>query len=175
MCSTDSREISYKSLVTFFAYAFWLKGLDTGKTYIVNALVSISVVFSVPITLAAVVFIDPHIFGSEVSLEVFFWILKTIGSILIFIGIISMVLAEIRGYILVKIDVGAYSEEVLRQIYSVDGVQSVSSVFGEYDLLIEYRIRSIGKVIKRIIREVARIEGIKEVHTQVVMSEIVKY
>ncbi|MHA1974796.1 MAG: Lrp/AsnC ligand binding domain-containing protein [Candidatus Hodarchaeales archaeon] len=161
--------------LTFFAYAFWLKGLDTGKTYIVNALVSISVVFSVPITLAAVMFIDPHIFGSDVSLEVFFWILKSIGSVLIFIGIISMVMAEVRGYILVKIEVGAYSEEVLRQIHAVDGVQSVSSVFGEYDLLIEYRIRSIGKVIKRIIREVARIKGVKEVHTQVVMSEIVKY
>ncbi|MHA1228346.1 MAG: Lrp/AsnC ligand binding domain-containing protein [Candidatus Hodarchaeales archaeon] len=166
---------SLSMTLTFFAYSFWLKGLDTGKTYIVNALVSISVVFSVPITLVAVTFVNPLIFGSEVSLEPFLWVLKGIGSTLIFIGILSMVLAEVRGYILVKLEVGSLNEDVLNQIRSINGVQSVSSVFGEYDLLIEYRIRSIGKVVKTIIRQVAKIKGVKEVHTQVVLNEIVKY
>ena len=166
---------SLSMLITFFAQALRLKGLSIGKTYIVNALVSISVVFSIPLTLIAIIFIDPLIFGMEVSLDPFLWILKSIGCTLIFIGIVSMVLSEVRGYILVHIQAGAEITEIMQKIQEINGVQSVSALFGEYDLLIYFRIRSIGKVFKLIVREISRINGVENVSTQVVLSEINKY
>ncbi len=162
-------------LITFFAQAFRLRGLSIGKTYIVNALVSISVVFSIPLTLFALIFVDPLIFGGDVSLDFFLWVLKSIGSILIFIGIISMVLSEVRGYILIKVKMGFLVTDIMTEIQKIHGVQSVSALFGEYDLIIYYRIRSVGKILKLIIREIAIIPGVETVSTQVVLREINKY
>ncbi|MHA1444169.1 MAG: hypothetical protein ACTSR4_05395, partial [Candidatus Hodarchaeales archaeon] len=119
--STGMILASISMIITFFAAVFRLKGLSMGKTYIVNALVSISVVFSIPITLFAVIFLDPLIFGGEVSLDPFLWILKSIGSILIFIGIVSMVLSEVRGYVLVKIKVGMPIDETMQNIQKING------------------------------------------------------
>lgn len=165
---------SISMIITFFAAAFRLRGLSMGKTYIVNALVSISVVFSIPITLFAVIFLDPLIFGGEVSLDPFLWILKSIGSILIFIGILSMVLSEVRGYVLVKIKIDKLIDETMRDIQKITGVQSVSSLFGEYDIIVYYRIRSIGKVLKLIVREIAQLPGVDQVTTQIVLNELNK-
>ena len=165
---------SVSMIITFFAAVFRLRGLSMGKTYIVNALVSISVVFSIPLTLFAVVFIDPLIFGGEVSLNPFLWILKSIGSILIFIGIVSMVLSEVRGYVLVKIRVGTPIDETMQNIQKINGVESVSSLFGEYDLIVYYRIRSIGKILRLIIREIAQLPGVDQISTQIVLNELNK-
>ena len=165
---------SISMIITFFAAAFRLRGLSMGKTYIVNALVSISVVFSIPITLFAVIFLDPLIFGGDVSLDPFLWILKSIGSILIFIGILSMVLSEVRGYVLVKIKIDKLIDETMRDIQKITGVQSVSSLFGEYDIIVYYRIRSIGKVLKLIVREIAQLPGVDQVTTQIVLNELNK-
>ncbi len=162
---------SISMFITFFAAAFRLRGLSMGKTYIVNALVSISVVFSIPITLFAVLFLDPLIFGGEVSLDPFLWILKTIGSILIFIGILSMVLSEVRGYVLVKMKIGTSIDETMRSIQKITGVQSVSSLFGEYDIIVYYRIRSIGKILRLVVREIAQLQGVDHVSTQIVLNE----
>ena len=165
---------SISMIITFFAAAFRLRGLSMGKTYIVNALVSISVVFSIPITLFAVIFLDPLIFGGKVSLDLFLWLLKSIGSFLIFIGIVSMVLSEVRGYVLVKVKIGTPITDTMREIQKITGVQSVSSIFGEYDIIVYYRIRSIGKVLKLIIREIAHLEGVEQVSTQIVLNELNK-
>ena len=165
---------SVSMIITFFAAVFRLRGLSMGKTYIVNALVSISVVFSIPLTLFAVVFIDPLIFGGEVSLNPFLWILKSIGSILIFIGIVSMVLSEVRGYVLVKIRTGTPIDETMQNIQKINGVESVSSLFGEYDLIVYYRIRSIGKILRLIIREIAQLPGVDQISTQIVLNELNK-
>jgi len=162
---------SISMFITFFAAAFRLRGLSMGKTYIVNALISISVVFSIPLTLFAVVFLDPLIFGGEVSLDPFLWILKTIGSFLIFIGIVSMVLSEVRGYVLVKIKVGMPIDKTMKDIQKISGVQSVSSLFGEYDIIVYYRIRSIGKVLRLIVQEIAILPGVDQVSTQIVLNE----
>ena len=162
-------------LLTFFAQAFRLRGLSMGKTYIVNALVSISVVLSIPLTLFAIIFIDPLIFGVELSLDFFLWLLKSIGSVLIFIGIISMVLSEVRGYILIKVKMDHMITDVMMEIQKIQGVQSVSALFGEYDLIIYYRIRSVGKILKLIVREVAQIPGVESVSTQVVLNEVNKH
>ncbi|MHA1236172.1 MAG: Lrp/AsnC ligand binding domain-containing protein [Candidatus Hodarchaeales archaeon] len=173
--STGMILASISMIITFFAAAFRLKGLSMGKTYIVNALVSISVVFSIPITLFAVIFFDPLIFGGEVSLDPFLWILKSIGSILIFIGIVTMVLSEVRGYVLVKIKVGMPLDETMQDIQKINGVISVSSLFGEYDLIVYYRIRSIGKVLRLIIREIAQLPGVDQVSTQIILDELNKF
>ncbi len=165
---------SISMFITFFAAAFRLRGLSMGKTYIVNALVSISVVFSIPLTLFAVIFLDPLIFGSEVSLDPFLWILKSIGSILIFIGIVSMVLSEVRGYVLVKIKVGMSMDETMKDIQKINGVQSVSSLFGEYDIIVYYRIRSIGKILRLIVREIAHLPGVEQISTHIVLNELNK-
>jgi DNA-binding Lrp family transcriptional regulator len=162
-------------LLTFFAQAFRLRGLSMGKTYIVNALVSISVVLSIPLTLFAIIFIDPLIFGSDISLDFFLWLLKSIGSVLIFIGIVSMVLSEVRGYILIKVKMDHMITDVMMEIQEIQGVQSVSALFGEYDLIIYYRIRSVGKILKLIVREIAQIPGVESVSTQVVLNEVNKY
>ena len=166
---------AFSMLITFFAAAFRLRGLSMGKTYIVNALVSISVVFSIPITLFAVIFLDPLIFGGTVSLDPFIWILKSIGSILIFIGIVSMVLSEVRVYVLIKLKIGEPIDETMKRIQQISGVQSVCGLFGEYDLIIYYRIRSIGKVLKLIIREIASLPGVDSVSTQIVLHELNKF
>jgi DNA-binding Lrp family transcriptional regulator len=165
---------SISMIITFFAAAFRLRGLSMGKTYIVNALVSISVVFAIPLTLFAVIFLDPLIFGGAVSLNPFLWILKTIGSILIFIGIVSMVLSEVRGYVLVKVKVGFPFDEIMKDIQKINGVQSVSSLFGEYDIIVYYRIRSIGKVLRLIIRKIAILPGVDRISTQIVLNELNK-
>ena len=93
---------------------------------------------------------------------------------MVFIGIYALAVTESRGYILVKTKIG-FSNIVMEGISKINGILSVSSVFGEYDLLITFRIRSTGKYLRLIIRKIASIEGIEKVYTHIILKRKENY
>lgn len=154
--------------IAFFSYAFWLRGLSIGKTYIVNALVAVSIVFSIPLTLVVIVF-EPSLLAGELTTDLFSWIMRIIGSILVFIGIFALAITESRGYILAKTRIGSLNS-VMEELSKINGVVSVCSILGEYDLIIAFRIRSTGKLLRLIMRKIASIEGIESINTQIILK-----
>jgi len=59
----------------------------------------------------------------------------------------------------------------MKDIQKINGIQTVSSIFGEYDIIVYYRIRSIGKVLRLIVREIAQLPGVEQISTQIVLNE----
>ncbi|MFX0063068.1 MAG: hypothetical protein ACFFC7_12895 [Candidatus Hermodarchaeota archaeon] len=147
------------SMVLYTLYFItYLRAIGKGKLSIVNAIVSVSVVLSIPVTLIGTILI-PGVFG-DVSTEPFFWIIKIIGAILICVGIISLSLSEIRFYLFFKKEIPYSMDKIFAELIQIKGVQKVASCTGTYDGIILVRTRAIGKSYNQILMRVTKISGI---------------
>ncbi len=145
-------------LVTFFAYVFYIRALGLGKMSIVNALSSISVVVSLPLTLILALFV-PSIQFVLID-TVTLWI-KLIGIVLMFIGIISLSLSEVTAYIFIKIS-NRKSIDILNELLRIDGIEFASATAGRYDLIVRVRLRTLGKAYEKIVNRISKIDGIED-------------
>ncbi|MHA1258747.1 MAG: hypothetical protein ACTSRO_03755, partial [Candidatus Heimdallarchaeaceae archaeon] len=132
---------------TFLSIVFYSRALTMGKMSIVRALRSISVVSALPITALASIWIPSLISsGSWTGTNI---ILKTSGSILILVGMIAISLSETRAILLANVKQGEKLE--IEELTKIKGVENVSFITGTYDLLINIKMRSIGKTFSLVL------------------------
>jgi len=152
--------------LTFFAYVLYIRALGMGKASITEAVRASIVIFSIPVT-----FIISHIVEIPVPQSAVLWLIKAIGIILVVLGILSFALAQITAYIFIKAKSGVRIEKLIERIWKIRGIESVSAVTGNYDLIAKVRIRTLPKGYERIIRKLESIPDIYEFRWYSVLKE----
>ena len=149
--------IALDMLLAFFAYVLYIRALGMGKMSVVNALVSVSVVISLPLTLIlAWVFPDVYILP---DLSGVFGLVRIIGIIFVFLGMTALSFSEVVGYILIKSRPGSGSK-LLKKLSTIKGVEYVSATAGKYDYIVRIKIRSLGKAYENVLQKIIKIEEI---------------
>ncbi len=153
--------------ITFISIIFYSRALTMGKMSIVRALRSISVVFTFPIVLIAGLWL-PELLGSGFS-DPLSITLKVSGSCLILIGVIALALSETKCILLAKVKQGV--EIVPSELIKMKGVENFSHITGIYDLLVNIKIRNIGKTLSLLEKSIDKIEWIEKVTTHPIIKE----
>ncbi|MCE7741948.1 MAG: Lrp/AsnC family transcriptional regulator [Candidatus Heimdallarchaeota archaeon] len=160
--------VIFSMLFVFIAIVFSTRALTMGKMSIVRALSSVSVIVTIPLTLIVGIWIPTisGIGGENLSTTL---ILKIAGSLLILVGVIALALSETRSILLAKVKQG---EEIrIEELTKIKGVTDVSFITGTYDLLINVKIRSIGKLYSMTENSIAKLAWITDVTTHHIMKE----
>jgi DNA-binding Lrp family transcriptional regulator len=159
--------VSLTMAFTFFALVFYIRALGIGKASITQAVRSSIIIFTIPVTIIlAALGIIPLFSTDPVWL-----IIKTIGIILVILGIISFALTLVKAYIFIKIKPGSSIVNIMRQIWDINGVTRVAAVAGEYDFIVKIRTRTLVKGYENIVNKIGSIKGVKEYKWQTVLKE----
>ncbi|MEM2906863.1 MAG: EamA family transporter [Candidatus Odinarchaeota archaeon] len=150
-----------------FASITYIRALGVAKMSIVNSILAFTVILGIPFTLLGNAII-PGGFGT-VNLTGIYGMLTFIGASLIMVGIITIAITQVKGYLLIYLDGGA--EPILKKLMKVKGLTKVSAVSGEAMLIAELKIRSLGKAYRKIVTELEKITGIKTVRTLTSIKE----
>ncbi len=155
-------------LLAFLSIVFYSRALTMGKMSIVKALNSVSVVTTFPIIgIASIWLSDIFGFGGEnVILDI---VLKLSGSVLILIGVIALAVSETKSIFLAKAKQGFAID--VEELSKMKGIESVSFITGTYDLLINVKMRSIGKAFSLVEKSIAKLPWIEDVITFQIMKE----
>lgn len=159
--------VSLSMFLVFIAVIFYTRALTMGKMSIVRALRSVSVVSTIPLLAIASIGI-PGLISAD------FWsstniVLKISGSILIIIGVFALALSETRSILLAKVKHG---EKIIPEhLAKIRGVDDFSFITGIYDILINIKLRSVGKAYKLVEKTIAKLPWIEDVTTLLVMKE----
>lgn len=159
----------FSVVITFASIVLYSRALTMGKMSIVRALRSISVVFTFPVVLIAGLWV-PELLGIGFS-DPLSITLKISGSILILIGVIALALSETKCILLAKVKQGV--EIVPDELIKMKGVENFSHITGIYDLLINIKIRNLGKTLSLLEKSIAKIEWIETVTTHPIIKEFV--
>ncbi len=159
----------FSVVITFASIVLYSRALTMGKMSIVRALRSISVVFTFPVVLIAGIWV-PELLESGFS-DPSSITLKISGSILILIGVIALALSETRIILLAKVKQGV--EIVPDELIKMKGVENYSHITGIYDLLINIKIRNIGKTLSLLEKSIDKIEWIQTVTTHPIIKEFI--
>jgi len=153
--------------VTFFAMAFYIRALGIGKASVTQAVRSSSVLFSIPVSMliAYFGFIDPLTSDPTGVL------IKTIGIVLVMLGIISFALHMVKAYVFVRVRTGFDIEQTMKKIWNIRGVSRVAAVAGRYDFIVEIRTRTLVKGYEKIVRRLEDIPGIEKCRWESVLKE----
>lgn len=146
--------------ITFFARVTYIRALGIGKASVTQAVTSISIILGIPLTWVGT-YLMPNVF---VGLPTTFWIalVKVFGTILVTLGIVALALSEVKAYILIRSTGGGRGSEILRSLSRIKGVVSVSALAGRYDFIVKIKVRALGKAYRVVVRELERIEGIRD-------------
>ncbi|MCG3259338.1 MAG: hypothetical protein H7644_06310 [Candidatus Heimdallarchaeota archaeon] len=155
-------------LLVFLSIVFYTRALTMGKMSIVKALSSVSVVTTFPIIGIASIWL-PNIFGFGGENLVLDIVLKLSGSFLILIGVIALALSETKSILLAKAKQGFAIK--VEELTKIKGIESVSFITGQYDLLINIKMRSIGKAFSLVEKSIAKLPWIDDVITFQIMKE----
>ncbi|OLS30920.1 MAG: hypothetical protein HeimAB125_17580 [Candidatus Heimdallarchaeota archaeon AB_125] len=155
-------------LLAFISIVFYTRALTMGKMSIVRALSSVSVVTTFPILGLASIWL-PEIFGFGAENLMLDVVLKLSGSLLIIIGVIALALSETKSILLVKAKQGFAIN--VEELTKMKGIESVSFITGKYDLLINIKMRSIGKAFSLVEKSIAKLSWIDDVITFQIMKE----
>jgi len=159
--------VSLTMAFTFFALVFYIRALGIGKASITQAVRSSLIIFTIPVTIIlASLGIIPLFSTDPVWL-----IIKTIGIILVILGIISFALTLVKAYIFIKIKPGSSIVKIMKQIWDINGVTRVAAVAGEYDFIVKIRTRTLVKGYENIFHKIGSIKGVKEYKWQTVLKE----
>lgn len=152
--------------ITFFAYILYVRALGIGKASITEAVRASIIIFSIPVTIVV-----SRMVQIPVPSSVTLWLIKTMGIILVILGILSFALAQITAYIFIKVKSGTKVEELIDKIWKIRGVESVSAVTGRHDIIAKVRIRTLPKGYERIIRKLESMPEIAEFRWYSVLKE----
>jgi uncharacterized membrane protein len=161
--------IAISMLLVYIARILYVRALSMGKMSIVNSLASISVIAGIPITLICS-FIWPQFFslpGGEYAWVI--WLLRGIGVILVFTGIVALSISEVKIIIFAKVKGGQICD--IAKIKSISGVERVSAVTGKYDLMITLRSRTIGRGYQPIVDQLAGMPCLSEIVSSSILKE----
>jgi len=160
--------VIFSMLLVFLSIVFYTRALTMGKMSIVKALSSVSVVTAFPIIGIASIWL-PNIFGFGGENLVLDIVLKLSGSSLILIGVIALALSETKSILLAKAKQGFAIK--VEELTKIKGIESVSFITGQYDLLINIKMRSIGKAFSLVEKSIAKLSWIDDVITFQIMKE----
>jgi len=153
--------------ITFFSYIFYIRALGIGKASVTQAVRASSVLFAIPFSLLISYFnIIPPFSTDPVMI-----IIKTIGTILVILGIVSFALSLVKAYIFIDVKPGYPIEKTMSELWNIRGVTRVSVTAGKYDFMVKIRIRTLVKGYEKIIRKLEEIEAIKKYKWESVLKE----
>ncbi len=155
------------SLATFFALVMYVRALGRGKMAVVNSLSAISVVLGIPVTVIGNLLI-PGAFG-EIGTDMFLWSLKTLGVILVIIGVIALEASDVRSIVLIKVK--PLTGDLLPELFNIKGVEKAAALAGPHDYLLSIKSRNLAKTRSLILKKIQMIEGINDVETLVAIKE----
>lgn len=151
-------QVALSMTVVLFSALAYIRSLRIGKTSVAQAIRSSTILFSVPISFVLSLFISIPFPDSPTI-----WLIRSIGFILVIIGIITFALSEIKAFIFIKIDPKVGVNSILDAVGKIKGVESISVVFAErYDIIAYVRIRTLLKGYTQIIQRLETIHGIKK-------------
>jgi DNA-binding Lrp family transcriptional regulator len=155
------------SLTIFAAMVMYAQALGRGSMAVVNSLSAVSVVFALPITLIGNM-IAPGAFGS-VTGDLFIWVLRAFGLILVVIGVIALEAADVRSYVFISVE--SNTGDILPALFDIKGVQSAAAVAGKHDYILRIKSRSLVKTRSKVLKKIQQIQNIKEIETLVVIRD----
>jgi DNA-binding Lrp family transcriptional regulator len=155
------------SLATFFALVMYVRALGIGKMAVVNSLSAISVVLGIPVTVIGNLLI-PGAFG-EIGIDAFLWSLKTLGVILVMIGVIALEASDVRSIVLIKVK--PQTGDLLPELFDIKGVEKAAALAGPHDYLLSIKSRNLAKTRSLILKKIQMIEGISDLETLVTIKE----
>ena len=161
--------IALSMLLVYIARILYVRALAMGKMSIVNSLSSVSVIAGIPITIIFG-FIWPAYFpmpGGSYAWVV--WLLRGIGAILVFSGIVGLSMSEVKIMILAKVKSGMRCD--YEKIKAISGVERVSALTGKYDLMIILRSRTIGRGYQPIVEKLEKIPCLDDIVSNTIMKE----
>jgi len=161
--------IALSMLLIFIARILYVRALAMGKMSIVNTLASVSVVAGIPIALISS-FLTKDTSGlPSGELAWLVWLLRGVGAILVFVGIIGLSMSEVKIMILAKVKKGEICD--IAKIKSISGVERVSALTGKYDLMIILRSRTIGRGYQPIVDQLANMPCLAEIVSSSILKE----
>jgi DNA-binding Lrp family transcriptional regulator len=154
-------------LFTFFSYVFFIRALGIGKASVTQAIRSSTIIFIIPfsVVLASIGIIQP--FSTDPSLL----IVKTIGIILILLGIISFALTLVKAYIFIEIKPGYSIQETMQNLWKISGVTRVAATAGTYDIMVKIHTRTLVKGYERILKKIEELDAVQEYKWESVLKE----
>jgi len=153
--------------VTFFSYVFYIRALGIGKASVTQAVRASTVLFAIPFSILLAYFnIIPPFSADPVMI-----LIKTIGTILVILGIVSFALALVKAYIFINMKPGYSIEETMKKLWNIRGVTRVAATAGPYDFMVKIRTRTLVKGYERIIRRIEEIEAIQDYKWESVLKE----
>ena len=161
--------IAISMLLVYVARILYVRALSMGKMSIVNSLSSVSVIAGIPIALFGNL-IWPEYFPLPIGDAAWVvWLLRGIGAILVFTGIVTLSMSEVKIVIFAKIKGG--KEWDVEKIKSISGVEKVSALTGKYDLLITLRSRTIGRGYQPIVEQLEKLPFLADLKSATILKE----
>ncbi|MFW9922058.1 MAG: hypothetical protein ACFFDW_02090 [Candidatus Thorarchaeota archaeon] len=161
--------IALSMLLVYIARILYVRALSMGKMSIVNSLASVSVIVGIPINLIGY-FIWPDYFSIPTGPTAWaVWLLRGIGAILVFVGIIALSISEVKIVIFAKVKKGMECD--IERIKSIQGVEKISVLTGKYDLLIVLRSRTIGRGYQPIVEQLEKLPFLSDIQSTSILKE----
>ena len=161
--------IALSMILVYIARILYVRALSMGKMAIVNSLASISVIAGIPITLLGNLIWPDYFLLPMGDFAWAVWLLRGIGAILVFTGIVGLSMSEVKIIILAKVKGGM--EWDAEKIRSISGVEKVSAITGKYDLLIVLRSRTIGRGYQPIVEELEKLPFLLDIKSNTLLKE----
>jgi uncharacterized membrane protein len=155
------------SVATFLSLVFYVRALGRGSMSVVNSLSAISVVLGIPLTLIGNFFL-PGAFGG-LSGDVFLWMIRIFGVILVMIGVVALQAADIRSIVTVRLK--KQTGDILPKLFDIKGVESAAAIAGPYDYILSIKSRSLGKTRSNILNKIHMIPEVSDVKTMIVLRD----
>ncbi len=153
--------------ITFFSYVFYIRALGIGKASVTQAVRATIIIFAIPFSLFIAHFgIISPLPGDPVMI-----LIKSIGTILVILGITSYALTLVKAYIFVTMKPGYSVYETMEKIWDIHGVARVTATAGVNDFIVKIRVRALVKGYERIIRHLEKIEAIQKFTWSSVLKE----
>jgi len=153
--------------VTFFSYVFYIRALGIGKASVTQAVRASTIIFVIPVSLL----IAQWGIISPLPTDPVMILIKTIGTILVILGITSYALTLVKAYIFVTMKPGYSIQETMEKIWDIHGVTHVTATAGVNDFIIKIRVRALVKGYERIIKRLEKIEAIQKFTWSSVLKE----
>ncbi len=155
------------SITIFISMVMYVRALGKGTMAVVNSISAVSVILGIPITIIGNSLI-PGAFGVMED-DVFLWILRILGVILVMIGVIALQAADVRSLVFIKVK--PHTEDLLPELFSIRGVKKAAAIAGDYDYILTLKSRSLTKTRSMILKRIQMIPEIEHVETLVVIKD----
>jgi len=142
---------------TFFSYVLYIRSLGLGKASINNAIRASTIIFALPFSLLLTMFFGIPMFSTDPVML----IIKTIGMLLIVLGIISFALTVVKAYIFITVHPGYPLKETMKKLWNIRGITHVTVTAGKNDFIVKVSTRTLMKGYEKIIRKIEEIKEVK--------------